>query len=73
MEEKNNFHGIGFWGLLQVALIVLKLCKIWNVSWLMVFLPTWLPLILCLIFVVIGLFVLTIKDKIDCKNKNDWE
>ena len=73
MKEKNNFHGIGFWGLLQIAFIILKLSNVWNVSWIIVFLPTIAPLILCAIFVVIGLVVLTIKDKIDGKNKNDWE
>lgn len=36
----NNYNGIGFWGALQLALIILKLCKILTWSWLAVFTPT---------------------------------
>jgi hypothetical protein len=38
-ESKSINNGIGFFGLLQVALIVLKLCKVIDWSWLMVMLP----------------------------------
>lgn len=41
--------GIGFTGALQIAFIVLKLCKVINWSWLWVLAPTWI----CLILVVI--------------------
>lgn len=34
-----NNTGIGFIGLLQIALIVLKLCKVINWSWWLVCLP----------------------------------
>lgn len=42
--------GIGFTGALQIAFIVLKLCKVIKWSWLWVLAPTWIYLIL---FVVI--------------------
>ena len=67
MESKQNKTvvyqgGIGFCGLLTIVLIVLKLIKIIDISWIWVFSPLWIPtalyvaglliyiLILCLIF-----------------------
>lgn len=41
--------GIGFTGALQIAFIVLKLCKVINWSWLWVLVPTWISLILVVI------------------------
>lgn len=41
--------GIGFTGSLQIAFIVLKLCKVINWSWLWVLAPTWISLILVVI------------------------
>lgn len=38
MQE--NYKGIGFWGALQLAFIILKLCKIITWSWIAVFIPT---------------------------------
>lgn len=38
--------GIGFTGALQIAFIVLKLCKVINWSWIWVLAPTWIGLIL---------------------------
>lgn len=41
MEDKatNSSGGVGFGGLLQLALIVLKLCKVIDWKWSMVLLP----------------------------------
>ena len=50
--------GIGFTGLLQVAFIVLKLCKVINWSWLWVLSPTWISLILAILIIV---FIVWIK------------
>lgn len=52
--------GIGFCGLLAVAFIVLKLCKVINWSWLWVLAPLWIPtalalLIIAIIFIVAGI------------------
>ena len=45
--------GIGFCGLLTIALIVLKLCKVITWSWLWVFSPIWIPLMLCVALIVL--------------------
>lgn len=54
-NQNNNYNsGIGFVGVLQVAFIVLKLCKIINWSWLWVLSPIWfsfaLPIMLIIFF-----------------------
>lgn len=41
--------GIGFAGALQIAFIVLKLCKVINWSWLWVLAPMWISLILVVV------------------------
>lgn len=41
--------GIGFTGALQIAFIVLKLCKVIDWSWFWVLAPTWIGLILIVI------------------------
>jgi len=41
MDNKTTVNGgIGFWGLLQVALIVLRLMEVINWSWWLVLLPS---------------------------------
>ena len=40
-KESNTSGGVGMTGLLQVAFIVLKLCKIIDWSWWWVLAPTW--------------------------------
>ena len=42
-----------FGGLLQVALIVLKLVEVINWSWWWVLFPTWAEIVVCIIYVVI--------------------
>ena len=37
---------IGFAGLLQLAFIILKLCKVINWSWWLVLMPLWIEIIL---------------------------
>jgi hypothetical protein len=49
--------GIGFTGLLQVAFIVLKLCKVINWSWWWVFAPTWISLILSILIIIFILWL----------------
>ena len=41
--------GIGFFGLLQLILITLKLCKILEWSWGVVLIPTWIFLFILLV------------------------
>ena len=39
IENNNTNHGIGFIGALQIAFIILKLCKIIDWNWFIVLLP----------------------------------
>lgn len=55
MEDKAS-GGIGFCGLLTIAFIVLKLCKVISWSWIWVFAPLWIPAIP----IIVVLLVLTI-------------
>ena len=58
MKDKQKASGgIGFCGLLQIAFIVLKLCKVIGWSWWWVLAPTWIPLgiLLTAIFVVLAI------------------
>lgn len=45
--------GIGFVELLQIAFIILKLCKVINWSWLWVLAPLWISLTLAIIWAII--------------------
>lgn len=55
MEDKAS-GGIGFCGLLTIAFIVLKLCKVISWSWIWVFAPLWIPAIL----VILALLLITL-------------
>ena len=45
--------GIGFTGALQLIFIVLKLCGVIKWSWLWVLAPTWISVIILIIFVIL--------------------
>ena len=47
--SSSSSSGIGFFGLLELVFIVLKLCGIIHWSWIWVFMPTLLPIILVLV------------------------
>ena len=49
--QTTSSSGIGFWGLLQIAFIVLKLIGKIEWSWWWVLAPTWGPLLLVLALV----------------------
>ena len=53
--------GIGFVELLQIAFIILKLCKVINWSWWWVLAPTWIPLAIGFL-ILIGLFIVIKED-----------
>ena len=57
--NKNYNRGIGFVGLLQVALIVLKLCNVIKWRWLLVLLPIEISLAIfvLLLMILIGAIV----------------
>lgn len=47
--ENNSRAPIGFFGLLTIVLIVLKLCHVISWSWLWVLSPIWIPTIFIII------------------------
>ena len=66
MNEKNNVTsgGIGVCGLLGVAFIVLKLCKVINWSWWWVTAPFWIPVGIVIVMIFIAAVLLAIaKDE----------
>ena len=56
---------IGFFGLLTIVLIVLKLTNLINWSWLWVFSPIWIPIliILSIIFISVIIYVFSEIEK----------
>ena len=59
-SSSNSSGGIGFFGVLQIVFIVLKLCKVIEWSWWVVLIPLWIELVLCIGII---FFVLWIKGK----------
>ena len=59
MSEKNNSKkgGIGFVGLLTILFIALKLLGKISWSWVWVLAPTWIPIVIALIILIITLIV----------------
>ena len=59
IEKMNNNRtvGIGFIGLLQIAFIVLKLCKVIEWSWWFVFAPIWSEIIILIILATIMVYI----------------
>lgn len=57
MENKsdNSKIGIGFVGNLQIAFIVLKLCRVIDWPWILVLVPAWVTLAL----IIIGFVIIT--------------
>lgn len=45
--------GIGFGSLLQLAFIVLKLCKVINWSWWWILAPTWISIAIAVVAVIL--------------------
>lgn len=48
--------GVGVTGLLQVAFIVLKLCKIIDWAWVWVLAPTWITILIVIVVTVLIIF-----------------
>lgn len=55
--------GVGFIGLLQVALIVLKLCNVITWSWLWVLAPTWIGALIVVALLALILVAAAISDR----------
>ena len=62
-QSSSNNGGISLFGLLGVAFIVLKLCKVINWSWWLVTLPLWggIGLILLILLLVVIIEILARK------------
>lgn len=54
-HDNNSSKGVGFFGLLQIVFIVLKLCGVIKWSWIVVLIPTWISLGLIVLLVVFAL------------------
>jgi hypothetical protein len=50
MKTETPSQGMGFWSLLQLVFIVLKLCQVINWSWWWVLSPLWISSILLVVF-----------------------
>lgn len=60
-ETNTNPNGIGFWGLLEIVFITLKLIGIINWSWFWVLSPIWIPFAIWFVLVVVILVCAVIK------------
>lgn len=72
MKQDNKSYGIGFVGLLQVAFIVLKLCKVINWKWVWVLSPVWIYTIFIILLVGIIFIYSLIKNKEKEKSFKKW-
>lgn len=70
MEKKNMSGaggGVGIVGLLQVAFVILKLCKVISWKWVWVLAPTWITLGLVVLLVAVAVILTAIAGKGDCQ------
>lgn len=70
MSEKKSSGGIGFIGLLQIAFIVMKLCKVITWSWLWVMSPLWISAVLLLVLIVIYKVLVAQREK---RERESWK
>ncbi len=52
-NKSNSNNNIGFTSLLQLAFIILKLCKVINWSWWWVLAPTWFWIVVLVVAIII--------------------
>lgn len=67
-NNKNNVNvnsGISFMGVLQIVFIVLKLVKVISWSWIWVLSPTWIPLSITIICLLIVWIIYKIEERND--------
>lgn len=62
-ENKNVYNGIGFFGLLQVVFIALKVAKVIDWSWWLVFIPAWIDIGIFLVIVIIAIILTAITKR----------
>lgn len=61
MSESKSSGGIGFFGLLTIVFIVLKLCHVITWSWIWVLSPIWIPTFVGIIILLIIGIITSIK------------
>lgn len=59
-SKQTSSGGIGFAGLLTIAFIVLKLCKVINWSWVWVLSPLWISFGLVVAILIVALIIAAI-------------
>lgn len=64
MENKNTTvsGGVGVCGLLGVAFVILKLCKVINWSWWWVTAPFWIPIAVGALLVLVASIILAFAE-----------
>lgn len=67
-QNDNKSHsgtrgGIGFYGLLTIVFIVLKLCHVIKWSWIWVLAPFWISIGISILILVICLVIMLIVDR----------
>ena len=61
-EKKVNVNvGGGFYGLLGIAFIVLKLCNVITWPWIWVLAPIWIPIALAIVLIIIIMIIAVIR------------
>jgi hypothetical protein len=63
MNNSGGSRGIGFFGVLAIVFIVLKLLGVITFSWVWVLAPIWIPFVIWLVIVAIVTIVTIIKIK----------
>lgn len=63
MASSSSGSGVGFFGLLAVAFIILKLTGYINWSWWFVLGPLWMPIVFVLAILLVVYFIAAIKTK----------
>lgn len=56
-KEKNESNGTGFFGLLTIVFITLKLTGFITWSWIWVLAPIWIPLVIALVIFLIAFII----------------
>ena len=62
-ESTNATGGIGFFGLLTIVFIVLKLCHVIDWSWWWVLSPIWIIFSVLVLILIVYLLLISIKNR----------
>lgn len=62
-SSSTSYGGVGVTGLLGIAFVVLKLCKVISWPWVWVLSPFWIPLVIVFLVFIIALIICFKKSK----------